>query len=196
MSIIKLFKDVYSLTNYDFSNVRDHLIVAIDAARATSYKDFGAELKIERKSEQVENLSIRFFILKKDESYSTISDSQDFYLFKNLPMFVSDSLIEKKKYEVDLSREDLEEIYANRHLPINTSNKDLTSIISEKLRRTGVNNLGGLSAEIIDTAIYYTVRVYSNSKEPLAKFLTLTVEGLEYQYIEQLDAYHRVTINL
>lgn len=183
------------LVRYDFSNVRDNIIMAMEEVMADGYRTFVGKVKAEYKSSACTNLTIIVMARNSDGSNTTYTASQDFYSLINVPGFVSDALIYNHCYEVVLTMDDMRTIYHDRIMELNTSNKTLAQVVIDKLHRMGIHGCN-VKANIYDIGIYYRVEVYEEfmSSSPVVTLLTLPVNGLEQKEWERLHSVHNLQI--
>ncbi len=188
------------LVNYDFAKVRNHLLAGLAEVKQRGYDNYVGEVVLERVPYQggLDNslfpLTITFWIRKDDGSYTKVTGKQEFYSFKNLPDFVNNDLWLKKKYDVKLTKEDLEVMYNDRGFEINTDKKELYKIITQRLHSNRIDS--SVSVDITDMALYYKVTVFQkdNPGRILSEFLTIPVIGLPENVKTKLESSHRVRI--
>lgn len=183
------------LVRYDFSNVRDNVVMAMEEVMADGYRTFVGKVSMEYKDANRTNLTIVVMARNSDGTNTTYTASQDFYSFINVPSFISDSLIYNHRYEVVLSMDDMRTIYQDRIMDINTSDKTLERIVTDKLHRMGIHGCN-VTAEISDVGIYYKVEVFEDSRpsSSVLTLLTLPVNGIDNESRERLDTVHNAQI--
>lgn len=184
------------VTNYDFAKVRDLVVDGYTQMCQKGYNNFIAQIEIVRSSSETDKITITFWVMDSKGTPRYHRAEQEFYDLVNVPHFITDEIIYKKKYEVRLTKEDLRDIYNERGFEINTSTKDLNVIIRRKLDSLGVHE-NDLSVEIVSNALYYKVKVCAKeSLKPLFEMLTLTVNGLPNSIREILDEDYCVKFNI
>lgn len=184
------------VTNYNFANIRSLVATGYAEMCQKGYDNFIAQVEIDRPYDDIDKLTITFWVMDGDGTPKSFRAEQEFYDLVNVPHFVTDELIYKKRYEVRLTKEDLRNIYNERGYEINTSDNDLGAIIRRKLYSMGVHE-EGLSVEICSNALYYKVKIYAkDSLKLLFEMLTLTVNGLPTSIREILDEDHSVKVNM
>ena len=198
MNLRKLMKrwgQLGHLVRYDFSNVRDNVVMAMEEVMADGYRTFVGKVSLEYKDANRINLTIVVMVRNSDGTNTIYTASQDFYSFINVPCFISDALIHNHHYEVVLSLDDMRTIYQDRIMEINTSDKTLERIVSDRLHRMGMHGCN-VTAEISDVGIYYKVEVFEDSRPstPVLTLLTLPVNGIENEDRERLGTVHNAQI--
>lgn len=184
------------VTNYDFAKVRDLVVAGYTEVCQKGYDNFIAQVEIDRSSNDTDKIAITFWVMDSNGNPKPYRAEQEFYDLVNVPHFIRDEMIYKKKYEVRLTKQDLRNIYNERGFEINTSSKDLAAIIRNKLCSMKVNQ-HDLSVEISNSALYFKVKVYAKeSQKPLFEMLTLTVSGLPESILDVLDDDHFVKVNM
>ena len=80
-------------------------------------------------------------------------------------------------------------------MEINTSDKTLERIVTDRLHRIGIHGCN-VTAEISDVGIYYKVEVFEDSRPstPVLTLLTLPVNGIENEDRERLGTVHNAQI--
>lgn len=185
------------LVRYDFAHVRENVVAAIEEVMADGYKTFVGKVMLEQKASDRTSLTIVVMAKNTDGTYTTYSASQDFYSMINIPSFISDELITNRCYEVCLSMDDMRTIYHDRIMEMNSSNKDLDSIVANKLHRMGIRDCG-VTINITDVGIYYKVKVYedSNPTSTILTLLTLSVNGINGSDMDRLATLHNLQLHI
>lgn len=184
------------VTNYDFAKVRDLVVAGYTEVCQKGFDNFIAQVEIDHSSNDTDKIAITFWVMDGNGNPKPYRAEQEFYDLVNVPRFIRDEMIYKKKYEVRLTKQDLRNIYNERGFEINTSSKDLAAIIRNKLCSMKVNQ-HDLSVEISNSALYFKVKVYAKeSQKPLFEMLTLTVGGLPESILDVLDDDHYVKVNM
>lgn len=184
------------VTNYNFANIRDLVVAGYTEMCQMGYDNFIAQVVIDRPSDNTDKLSITYWVMDGNGLPKSFRAEQEFYDLINVPPFVTDELIYKKKFEVRLTKDDLRNIYDERGFEINTSAKDLSVVVRQKLSSMKVHQ-DNLVVEIADNALYYKVKVYAkDSLKLLFEMLSLTVNGLPDTIRESLDEDHSVKVNM
>ena len=196
MNLIKLMKRYPGhLVRHDFSKVRDYVVMVMEEVMADGYRTSVGKVSLEYKDANRTNLTIVVVVRNSDGTNTIYTASQDFYSFINVPCFISDALIHNHHYEVVLSLDDMRTIYQDRIMEINTSDKTLERIVSDRLHRMGMHGCN-VTAEISDVGIYYKVEVFEDSRPstPVLTLLTLPVNGIENEDRERLGTVHNAQI--
>lgn len=184
------------VTNYNFAKIRDLVVGGYTEMCQKGYDNFIAQVEIARHSDNTDKLTITYWVMDANGTPKSFRAEQEFYDLVNVPHFVTDELIYKKKYEVRLTKEDLRNIYNERGYEINTSENDLCAVIRKKLHSIGVHQ-DALSVDICSNALYYKVKVYAkDSHKLLFEMLTLTVNGLPASIRKILDEDYSVRVNM
>ena len=185
------------IVDYPFSKVRDSIVMGIDDVRNEGYDNYVGQITLEVKNANATNITIAIWCRNDDGTNSSFSASQDFYGIKYMPSFIEDELITKRRFEVVLSMDDMDDIYSDRMVDINISKNSLSEVICGKLHRMGIRNCN-IGAKITDIGIYYKVRVFDedNPSKNLLFMLTLPVEGLTSEEKCRLDEVHNVEISI
>lgn len=185
------------LVRYDFSNVRDNVVTAMEEVMADGYRTFVGKVSVESKDSDRINLTLVIMARNSDGTNTIYTASQEFYSLINVPGFISDAMIYNHHYEVVLTMDDMRTIYQDRILDINTSNKNLERIVTNKLHRMGIHGCN-VTAKISDVGIYYRVEVFEDSRpsSPVCTILTLPIDGVENEDREQLESLHSARINI
>lgn len=183
------------LVRYDFSNVRDNVVMAMEEVMADGYRTFVGKVSVVAKGDKRINLTIEIIARNSDGTNAQYIASQDFYSLINVPNFISDEIIYKHRYDVVLSMDDMRTIYQDRIMEINTSDKTLECIITDKLHRMGISGCN-VTASIYDVGIYYKVEVVEDSKptSTVLTMLSLPVNGIDNDDKKRLETVHNVQI--
>lgn len=191
----KTWDNLGKIYDYPFTKVRDSLVMGIEDVRNEGYDSYVGQITLEVKNENATNITIAIWCRNDDGTNSSFSASQEFFGIRNMPSFIEDELIMKRRFEVVLSMDDMDDIHSDRMVEINTSKGTLPDVIRGKLHRMGIRNCH-VAAKITDIGIYYKVRVFDedNPSKNLLSILTLPVEGLTSSEKERLDTVHNVEI--
>lgn len=198
INVAKRFRDLHNnLVRFDFSKIRDLVVLAIEEVMADGYDTFVGQVVIDHSEAQKYKLSIDIFARNSDGTNTDYSATQDFYSFSNMPDFIIDSLIYNHRFEVVLDMDDVRTIYQDRIKPINTSNKDFRDFVKSQLHKMGIRGCD-VNVDILDIGLYYRAEVFetSNVSTPLTTILTLPINGLDSDDSKRLSSVHNVQIQI